>query len=134
MKLASRAGGTAIHFVACNSHADVIDFVLSQGFDIESSDPNGLSPLHSAARVCNFEGCKLLLRRGAMVNKKCKNGISPLMYAILTRLKHIDHIQREKTVEVLLDFGENISDTCKSRSVLEIAEEHDARGGREKIR
>lgn len=64
------ASGSALHRVALNRHVDVIDCIANQGFDMEATTWNGLSPLHVAAQNKNAAGCKYFLERGALVNKK----------------------------------------------------------------
>ncbi|GMH53119.1 hypothetical protein TL16_g01378 [Triparma laevis f. inornata] len=52
----------------------------------EYLDPNqqtdiGLTPLHAACMSGNLEGCKLLVKRGADINIKDKNGTMPISFA-----------------------------------------------------
>lgn len=115
---------TALHFAARNTNLDVIKFILDKGFDIEcSTTRSGYSPLHFAVQFRNSEGCKFLLQRDAMVSRQTTNGITPLIIAVTH--KSVDRgsgeMDQVNIVQILLDFGANVSEKTRSRSVLKIA-------------
>lgn len=66
----NKFGETAIHYAAENPHADVLEFILDQGFDSNQMDDCGRTPLHQAAMHNKPEGCRILLMRGSMIDKK----------------------------------------------------------------
>lgn len=43
---------------------------MDQGFKVDCADNDDQTPLHHAAQVGNWEGCRLLLQRDATINKK----------------------------------------------------------------
>lgn len=61
----------------------VLEFLLKKGFDTETSDNHDRVALHHAAMISNFEGCELLLKRGANIAKKSNiTDETPLIAAI----------------------------------------------------
>ena len=53
-------------------HAPVVQFILDQGIDVDTADNDGETPLHWAARKGHVEVMKILLARGAQVDKKVR--------------------------------------------------------------
>lgn len=76
-------GLTALHYSLLNPHMDVIKFVLDQGINIEGVS-DGDSPLEFVIGSHKPEACEVLLRNGAMVNKR-NSGLdsTPLLHAIM---------------------------------------------------
>lgn len=116
----SRYGNTVLHYAAKNQNTDVIEFILDQGFPIESSSEEDYSALHHAARSGNFKACEILLRRGAMVNRRSsKTNETPLSLAVKPDFRSIE---KPRIVQTLLEHGANVADKVGGRSILEIAE------------
>lgn len=122
-------GETAVHLAAQNGHTDVMEFVLDHGFDVNCVEfNNNISALHYAAQINNSEGCELLLRHGAMVDAiyidHLREKHTPLESCLLDYLgiyERGDNTQRHvRTVEVLSEYGANVTDSGGSRSALEI--------------
>lgn len=115
----------ALHRAATNPHVNVLEFILNQTFDIECSCSKGWSPLHYAALCGNSEGCQLLLKRGANVNRRTGHGgnrsdeYTPLILAVGS---HYDAAisGRARTVQVLLDNGADMEDD-RGHSILKLA-------------
>lgn len=119
VKRVTSYGGTAIHYAARNPHLDVIGLIFDQGFDIESSTTTNYSPLLIAAKFKNFEACEYFLKRGALVNKRAKDGNTPLIAAI----SHIDkdrEVELEKTIEILLEYGADATVVAKGETALKL--------------
>jgi ankyrin repeat protein len=61
------------------STSDFIDFVLTNGADLEAKDNNGYTALHCSVSIGNIEMAKLLLEKGADIDAKDFNGNTPLL-------------------------------------------------------
>jgi ankyrin repeat protein len=60
------------------SALDTIEYLLSEGADIDKTAANGASALHLAAYWGSLEVAKLLVERGASMTLKNKRGLTPL--------------------------------------------------------
>lgn len=117
---------TALHYAAQNPDMDVIRFILDKGFSLKCNDSKDRSPLHYAARSGTSEGCDLLLKRGAMVNKKSKkDDHTPMSLAILSAKDHRDCADKTRIVQILLQCGAKVAEKFDERSILEIAAKED---------
>eukprot|EP00042_Codosiga_hollandica_P039379 m.329652 g.329652 ORF g.329652 m.329652 type:complete len:157 (+) comp55602_c0_seq61:405-875(+) len=58
-------GYTVIQFAVCRGHANVLEWLLDQGFYIDAPDRLGWTPLMLAAKEGHTELAKMLLERGA---------------------------------------------------------------------
>jgi ankyrin repeat protein/L-ascorbate metabolism protein UlaG (beta-lactamase superfamily) len=63
-----RNGGTALHWAADGGHCETIDFLISQGLDIQTADRATFTPLMRAASQGHRPAFDLLLARGARLN------------------------------------------------------------------
>lgn len=109
---------TALHYAALNPRLNVIEFALDHlGLDIDKSDICGWSALYDAASNNNISGCEFLLKRGAMVDKTCYSGG--------TLLSEVVNTVTEETIQLLLDYGADVSHKSRGESVLEIAAKGD---------
>lgn len=114
-------GRMALHYAVINhNNPNVLLFLLDQGLDIEGSTIVGdgnedSTPLHYAAAAGNLVGCRILLERGAMVNRKCSfRGATPLSMAIEFNVE--PHV-----VRLLLDYGAEVAHKIEGQSILELA-------------
>lgn len=118
-----------LHFAACNrNNVDSLQFVLDQKCDLDRGDEHDLTALHYATWNRNLEGCKILLKRGSMVNRKSiKIGHTPLSLIIEGPRDYVENSPPEfvtswaQTVQLLLDNGADMSEKVQSESILEIA-------------
>ncbi len=69
-------GFTALHGVAGEELVEMAEYLLDCGADPNAGNDEGMTPLHLAAWP---EMVKLLVRRGARLNERAKNGYTPLM-------------------------------------------------------
>ncbi|KAJ4461654.1 putative Protein S-acyltransferase 24 [Paratrimastix pyriformis] len=60
----------------------MVDFLISQGVEINTPDRKGQRPLHWAALTGNIQICKLLLDNGADVDARDNNGYTSLIVAV----------------------------------------------------
>ncbi len=74
-----------LHWAARLNRAAVIETLLAKGADIDARDPQGYTPLTSAARMGggSFEAIGLLVRKGANFNLPDSLGNTPLDNAII---------------------------------------------------
>eukprot|EP00042_Codosiga_hollandica_P039376 m.329586 g.329586 ORF g.329586 m.329586 type:complete len:301 (+) comp55602_c0_seq51:405-1307(+) len=63
-------GYTVIQFAVCRGHANVLEWLLDQGFYIDAPDRLGWTPLMLAAKEGHTELAKMLLDRGANIAGK----------------------------------------------------------------
>jgi len=61
---------------------EVITRLLDKGVHVDSVSDNGLTALHTAAKLSNVAAAKILLERGANPNLRCNKGFSALEYVI----------------------------------------------------
>lgn len=111
-------GVTAIHYAAQNVFfaGEILEFLVNQGFDINGSVEQYLSPLHLAALSGASKGCEFLLKHGALVNKKSRfTGRIPLVSVFMQVMPQVP------IVKILLDYGADLSETVKEESILKIA-------------
>jgi len=75
----------ALHWAARLNRSAVIEALLAKGADIDARDPQGFTPLTSAARMGGgpFEAIELLVRKGANLNLPDSLGNTPLDNAII---------------------------------------------------
>lgn len=101
-------GHTGLHYAAVNPRVDVLEFALSQGFDIERGNYNDYSALAWTVNYYIYENCELLLRRGAMVNRvSVQTGWMPLCMAIQPRFAY--NGQENRVVQLLLEYGAEVT-------------------------
>jgi len=97
----------ALHCAVNEGHKEVVELLLTKGVDVDVRDNTGqtsldialsrdrkeiaellqakgasISSIYTAAQAGHLEGAKRLLEAGADVNKKDKDGLTPLLYAI----------------------------------------------------
>ncbi len=61
--------------------ADVVEYLLAHGEDVNQQDANEETVLHFSASLNSFRSCKLFIESGADVNLISKSGYSPLHLA-----------------------------------------------------
>lgn len=113
-----------MHYAAFNRRENMVQFILSRGFDVDCTDSFNSSALHEVAQCSRDdpEPCELLLKHGASVNRRAtgehlRNG-TPLTLAARRGAKRI--------VQVLLKYGANPSDRYydHDKGLLEMATFH----------
>ena len=79
----NQSNESALHHlpIDCN-HEKIIDIFLQHGFDINCVDDYGVTPLMSLSGTnSNIDGVRELIKKGAKVNMKDINGLSPVLHA-----------------------------------------------------
>lgn len=64
------SGYTALHRAADRGRAEVAEYLLGRGADVNAADGAGWTPLHVAARAGRLDVVKLLVSRGADVGAR----------------------------------------------------------------
>lgn len=76
-------GGTLLHCAAARGRAEIVDFLLKNGFDLNTRNNNGLTALHYAVFRGEVDVVKRLLSEKEIAfNAKTKKGWTPLHYAV----------------------------------------------------
>lgn len=83
------------NFNSCKLDLDyqhkVIELLVNQGADVNIINPiNGITPLHIACRREDIKIIKLLLRNGANLYEREKEGLTPLKYMLEVNKKYPD--------------------------------------------
>lgn len=75
-------GRISLHHAAQSGKANIVEFRLNNGANINAQDYSLRTPLHLAAESNNTSAVKLLIERGAQINAKDREGCTPLVLAI----------------------------------------------------
>ena len=97
---------TPLH-MATYSHEKMVEFLISEGAEINSLDAAKQTPLHIASGVGHCDIAKVLIQYGAMVNAQDKHGNTPLHKA--ARRGHLNMVMlllRNGADVNLKDFGD----------------------------
>lgn len=107
----------ALHYAVQNPNTDVIQFILSMCLDIDQGDSRDYSALHAAVLYHNVTACEVLLRGGANVNRR---GCARSSVTVVTPLGLAVRDPRVplKLVQVLLDYGADLTDEYQCRRIL----------------
>jgi F-type H+-transporting ATPase subunit beta len=76
-------GVTPLFWAASSGNIELANFLISQGAEVNTSDPAGATPLHHAINMRKVELVGLLLKAGAKVNAETHLGQTPLHLAVL---------------------------------------------------
>ncbi|KAF3595549.1 hypothetical protein DY000_02022602 [Brassica cretica] len=100
---------TPLHVSAGNGNVDIVKYLLdwpgSDKVELEAMNTYGETPLHMAAKNGCNEAAKLLLERGAFIEAKASNGMTPLHLAVWYSITSKDI----STVKTLLDNNADCS-------------------------
>ncbi|XP_037549697.1 transient receptor potential cation channel subfamily A member 1b [Nematolebias whitei] len=110
INLTDGACQTPLHRATVFDHAELAEFLISLGADLNSTDCKGNSPLLLATSCGAWKTVALLLSKGANVNVKDKCGCNFLHLAILQPkgLKNLpDEVLQHNNVKALLNCEDN---------------------------
>lgn len=93
----------ALHKAVKNGDIQKIQNLIDKGYNVNSPDPHGITPLLYSIEMQNPNIVNLLIQNGADVNVKAKNGEDPLFYAVVTEKPDIAIIQ------LLVKSGANVN-------------------------
>ncbi len=71
---------TPLGMAVMENHADVAEYLVEQGADVNKANHNGIAPLHVASRSGGIESVRLLVENGAIVEATDPR-FSPLLWA-----------------------------------------------------
>ena len=115
-------GLTALHFAAGTARRETAKLLLSKGLSLKERNNNGLTPFHLACQTkYSFEHIEDLIKAGADINERDKEGYSPIFYAVnagnLNSVKLLIENKADfNSVEILsavLLFNENNSELAE---------------------
>lgn len=72
---------SCIHIVALQGHYTIIEFLIKRGIPVDLANLSGLRPIDCAIRRGHVQATRLLLKRGAIVDR-LTNGTTPLIKAM----------------------------------------------------
>ncbi|XP_065915155.1 transient receptor potential cation channel subfamily A member 1-like [Dysidea avara] len=110
----SHHGFTLLHHASTENRAEIVEFLVTKGCDIDEGDDTEQSALHKAAMFGHAEFVKVLLDNGVNVNKRDSNGNTPLHAAIING-------GDVKTIELLITKADPRIKNNKGRNALHVA-------------
>ncbi|MDD1506334.1 ankyrin repeat domain-containing protein [Pseudomonas sp. CNPSo 3701] len=99
---------TALHHRS-SSWKGGVDLLLDLGADIEAQDYQGDTPLHAAAKSHKVQALAALIRRGADIDARNRQGHGVLQIALATT-SNADIEATAKIAQILLDAGVPVDD------------------------
>jgi len=97
----SLEGLTLLHAAAAGGHTDVVEFLITEGFEATATTEDyETTPLHLAALSGHKEVAELLIDKGADLNQENSNGATPLHVAAVNGHRPIAELLIEKGAEV----------------------------------
>lgn len=100
-------GYSLLHKAAYNGHLNLLEYLISQGADINAKSGSGSTPMHGAAFYGHPEIVIVLLDRGADFDIANAGGYTPLLSA--------GAANRGEIVRLLVDKGANINAVASDR-------------------
>jgi ankyrin repeat protein len=100
MSLKDKSGNTPLHSAAAVGSLQIIEYLLSKGADINSTNPTLSTPLHVAITNKQDAAAKLLIEKGADLNKKDSRGNTPLHAVVYSNQKEIAELLINKGADL----------------------------------
>ncbi|MHC9538023.1 MAG: ankyrin repeat domain-containing protein [Vulcanimicrobiota bacterium] len=108
-----------LHWAVKYKCPEVVDFLLTQGAQVNCATRNGVTPLHWASEGSSRKMISLLLQYGASINFRDKDGKTPLHWAV--------RAGRKRIARFLIDNGADVyAEDNSSNTPLHLAAEKDA--------
>jgi ankyrin repeat protein len=129
--LKDKSGNTLLHSAAINGALPIIEYLLSKGVDINSTNTTLSTPLHVAIANKQDGAAKLLIEKGADVSKKDSRGNTPLHAVVYSNQKEIAELLITKGAELESRNQQNytpLSALTRSTKSFEVAEVFVRRG------
>jgi len=98
----SDKGQTPLHLAVQNGDQEIVEFLISQGADINARDSEGNTPLLTALAFKKTDTAKFLISEGADVRIKNAQEMAPLILALRYGLSEL--------VEPILDSGQDVNE------------------------
>ncbi|UYV81988.1 hypothetical protein LAZ67_21000316 [Cordylochernes scorpioides] len=127
MNLYSRYKTSKFSIDAVSGNPKILEYFIKSGFDVNSRDIDGDTPLMQAVRTNNLTNAKILIIAGANINARDNRGLTPLLYAIKYTDSSIVKFLIESGAEVDVRDNSGVKLTtraallsCKSRGMLKV--------------
>lgn len=91
----NKDGMTLLFFAARGNRRKVVEYLLSQGADVNDPCDSGKTALHDVAFWGEPEMAQLLILNGANVSVRDKQGLTPLMWAMSNRNQDVADVLRQ---------------------------------------
>ncbi|XP_071763948.1 fibronectin type 3 and ankyrin repeat domains 1 protein [Centroberyx gerrardi] len=124
-----KAGCTALHWAVDGSHLPVIQHMIEDNCQVDVKESvSGWTPLMRVSAVTgNAEVASLLLRAGADVNVRDRDGKTPLMIAVLNNHEDLVKLLLENGADRLVknEFGSSAKEMAKAferKSIMQLLE------------
>lgn len=118
-----RGGSTALHWAMDGGNVELLDFFIEDKANIECTDYNGWTPLLRIAAVTgNANVAGTLVRAGAKINTKDKDGKTALMMAVVNGHHALVTLLLQKNVDISIenDYNSTAYDMAKSMGRLTV--------------
>lgn len=103
LDLRDRGGSTALHWAADSGQTNLIDWMIDRGADVVAVDVNKWTPLLRVAAVGgNREVAGVLVRRGADINWRDKDGKTALMMAVINGHQGLVELLTEHNADITI--------------------------------
>ncbi|XP_004681011.1 PREDICTED: fibronectin type 3 and ankyrin repeat domains protein 1 [Condylura cristata] len=123
-------GCTALHWAADGGHCHVIEWMIRDGCEVDVADTgSGWTPLMRVSAVSgNQRVASLLIEAGADVNRRDKDGKTPLMVAVLNNHEELVQLLLEKGADATVknEFGKGVLEMARvfdRQNVISLLEE-----------
>lgn len=102
-------GMTPLHRACYNGHVESVEFLLSNGADINAKDTVDWTPLHRACFNEELDCVKILITHGADINVKDSNGETPIDLLTPNSKPEIENFIAQMQAESLKQPDEDLS-------------------------
>lgn len=98
-------GATLLHIAAANGYMQVAEFLLDHHVSVDKRDSDSYQPIHAAAFWCQQDVLELLVKNGADIDAKTRNGETPF-----------DLCEDPEMKQKILDLKDDLENKKASRS------------------
>lgn len=108
------------HYISGEQIEQAIKMIQNADIDYNQPDKGGYTYLHFAAQREQPDIVKALLDKGAKVDLKTRNGITPLRMAV-SRVKNYPIERSVEVIKLLLDAGADPNETANGVALKKLA-------------
>ncbi len=108
------------HYISGGQTEQAIKMIKNADIDYNQPDKGGYTYLHFAAQREQPDIVKALLDKGAKVDLKTRNGITPLRMAV-SRVKNYPIERSVEVIKLLLDAGADPNETANGIALKKLA-------------